>query len=88
MDELLKGLAGAVGVPLLLFLWQALLTRERTILWGRRCGALLSRFLGQRLGLRSGGTLAERLRSTAEDFTAGLREGLTEGQAGAADAPH
>jgi len=76
MNEILYGLAGAVGVPLVLFLWQMLLKRESVRRWGVRAGALCSRFLRQKLGVRGGNSLTARIKSTVGDFVEGLYQGM------------
>ena len=76
MNELLYGLVGAVGVPLILFLWQLLLKREKVVRWGIRSGTFCRRFLSQRMGVSGGGRLIERLITTVADFTEGLYRGL------------
>ena len=72
------GLIGAVGVPLLLYLWGMFLKRERVKKWGRRIGRFLSKFTNQKLGVIGGEQVQDKLASTLDDFTTGIREGMAE----------
>ena len=78
MPEWGWALVGAVGVPLIGFFWQAFLTREATEHWGRLTGALVAKFLRQRLGTAGGNSIRDRFRSTVGDFWRGLESGLTD----------
>ena len=69
-------LIGAVGAPLIAFLWQAFLKRETTEQWGTRAGKVITRFLRQRLGVKGGDSVRDRFQSTVEDFLRGLEQGL------------
>ncbi len=76
MADWVVSLIGAIGTPLILFIWQCFLKRELTEDWGRRIGRVLTIFFRQRLGVTSGNSVAEKFQSTAEDFINGLRQGL------------
>lgn len=76
MPDWLWSLLGGLGVPLLLFLWQAILTRDRTEEWGRKCGLLIKVVFRQRLGVAGSLSMRDRFISTVEDFVRGLRLGL------------
>jgi len=76
MNEFLYGLMGAVGMPLILFMWQLFLKREAVMRWGERAGAFCRTFLFQRVGASGGGKLSERFISTIGDFIEGLYLGL------------
>ena len=77
MNQFIFSLIGAVGVPLLLFLWQALLSRERVVVWGERVGVFCRVFLFQKIGAAEGSRLAARLVTTVADFVEGLYHGLS-----------
>ena len=79
MPEWGWALLGAVGAPLIGFLWQALITRESTERWGRLTGRFVSCFLRQKLGVKGGDSLRDRFKSTVEDFLRGLEAGLDNG---------
>jgi len=66
----------AVGFPLVGFLWQSFLKREKTFAWGKRAGKAISFFLGQKLGKERGHELEGRFETTAQDFFDGMKEGL------------
>lgn len=76
MPEWGWSLVGAIGAPLIIFIWQALLKRESTENFGRRIGRLVTIFLRQKLGITGGNTVRDRFQSTVEDFTNGLKQGL------------
>ena len=82
MNEFLYGLIGAVGMPLVLFLWQLILKREAVMCWGMRAGAFCRKFLFQRVGVNGGEKLTERLISTVGVFIEGLYLGMRGGGAG------
>jgi hypothetical protein len=69
---------GAVGVPLIGFIWTMFLKRESTMKVGRALGSLVSVFLGQRLGRPVADAVDGRLATTAQDFIDGFKEGLTD----------
>lgn len=77
LNELLVGAVGAVGVPLLFFLWSLFLKREKVVGWGKTIGTLCRTFLFQKLGNESGGKVSGRLSTTIDDLTFGVRWGLT-----------
>jgi len=82
-------LIGAVGAPLIGFVWQAFLTRESTERWGRLAGAVIAKFLRQRLGVTGGDSIRDRFRSTVADFWRGMETGLGDDPAKTAtDARH
>jgi len=83
MPEWGWALVGAVGAPLIGFIWQALLKREDTERWGKLIGSFVTRFLRQKLGVKGGDSVRDRFKSTAEDFMRGLESGLEE-EAGSA----
>lgn len=77
-QAIIPGLIGAVGVPLALFLWQLLLKRHRVKNWGIRVGRLVSRVLGQKIGVSGGEKVEQRIKSTVSDFIEGVFEGMDE----------
>ena len=81
MNELLMGLIGAVGVPLILYLWQLLLSRKSTRRWGFRIGRFLTLFCRQKIGVKGWEKLEDRLKSTVGDFVEGVYEGLDSDEA-------
>lgn len=78
LSFVIPGLIGAVGIPLILFVWQALLKRERVKKWGYRIGRFLSKVLGQKLGAAGSEKVEGRIKSTISDFIDGVYEGLDE----------
>jgi hypothetical protein len=76
MSEWIWSLIGAVGAPLVVFVWQSFLKRETTEAWGRRVGVLISTILRQRFGVKGGESIRDRFASTVEDFVKGLLDGL------------
>jgi len=87
MPDWCWALIGAVGAPLIGFLWQGLLSRSRTERWGRIAGRCIARLLRQRLGVAGGASVRDRFRSTVADLWKGMEAGLMEeGEAG--DAKH
>ncbi len=81
MNELLIGLIGAVGVPLVLYLWQLLIPRKNTKGWGYRLGRFLTLFGRQKVGVKGWERLEDRLKSTVGDFVEGVYEGLDSDEA-------
>lgn len=76
MNGIWIGLAGAVGIPLLLYVWGLLLPRESTFRWGRTVGSFMSRFGRQRIGVKGWEKFEDRFQSTVADFAQGVCEGL------------
>jgi len=76
MPEWGWALIGAVGAPLLGFLWQGFLRRETTERWGLLTGRFIAAFLRQKLGVAGGDSIRDRFRSTAADFWRGMEAGL------------
>lgn len=78
MHELVTGLIGAVGVPLIIFLWQTFLKRETVQQWGIRIGRFFSRILGQKIGIQGSRKIRDRILSTVEDLIQGIYTGMDE----------
>jgi len=71
-DILLAALP-TVGIPLLMFIWGIILSRERTVIAGYSLMAFIGLFFRQKLGLASGKVVNERIGTTMDDLTFGMR---------------
>ncbi|NQU05890.1 MAG: hypothetical protein HQ568_07340 [Calditrichaeota bacterium] len=76
LDHLLPGVIGAVGVPLMLYMFGLLLPRERTYEFGYQAGRLLSSLGQRKIGVRKWEKIEDRIQSTAADFINGVNAGL------------
>ncbi len=74
------GLIGAIGAPLIGFLWQSLLSDEKTEAWGVRIGAFCRIFLFQELGASAGNELVNRFKGTVAKLSSGVIKGLEQPQ--------
>lgn len=76
IHHLLPGLIGAVGVPLLLYLFGLLLSRDRTYGLGYKAGRFLTLIGQKKLGQRSWDQLENRVQATVGDFVDGIYAGM------------
>jgi len=72
---ILHGAIGAVGVPVVLYLFGLLLSRKTTHAFGFKIGKLTSGFGQKKVG-GSWDKIESRIQTTIQDFVDGVKDGL------------
>ena len=73
MPDWIWGIVVAAGVPALMMVWNLLASRESTVIWGWSFGNLFGGFMKQKLGIKSGKVVSDRIGTTLDDFSFGVR---------------
>ena len=71
-DILLAALP-TVGVPLLMFIWGIVMSREKTVIAGYSLMSFFGKFFRQKLGIAGGKIVNQRIGTTMDDLTFGMR---------------
>ncbi len=73
-NMLWSGIGGAVGVPLIGFVFMSFLPREKTAAFGVKCRKLCEGLLKQKMGVSLGDATAGRIATTLSDFATGFMQ--------------
>ncbi len=76
MNEILIGLAGAIGIPLFGFTWGLFMKPKKVKGWGVRLGKLASALGQKKVGRKGWEKIEKRFQGTLSDFMEGIQEGL------------